>query len=342
MDVCPICEKICTTDCVPVGPKGRRSLVAASVERQDGLHQNLETQEPLKVHIACRKAYTRESSIKSQKRRSEEPPAEPQVEPPTLRSQTPLFDITTHCLFSSEPLPISSRLTTKRQKSVSNVETMPFKQNLLDRATERNDEWGEIVAKRLIEVSSDLVAAEAKYHRNCAQEFLSNSATQKSVGKPPDAQKQAAFNELCAFLDENDECQYALSDLMKLMETYMNGEESYSLQYFKQKLKERYQEDIIITSLPGKSSIVSFRDSAHRILREKWMADRAADNAGENERIIEMAASIIRDDIRTSVFDLNEYPTLDNTENGLSMIPGSLKLFLHKLLDPKGKEDHVQ
>ena len=41
------------------------------------------------------------------------------------------------------------------------------------------------------------------------------------------------------------------------METFLNGEDGYSIKYFKQKLKECYGDDIIITSITGKSSIVS-------------------------------------------------------------------------------------
>lgn len=340
MESCIICKDLCIKDFVQVGPKGRTTLVAASLERQDGLHELLQIQESLTLHIACRKAYTRESSIRSETRKSEKSAADEEFEQPTLRSRTPLFDITTHCLFCSEVLITSSRLETKRRKLTSNVETIEFKNNVLKRATERGDEWGEAVTKR-IEANIDLVAAEAKYHRACAQEFLSNPQKLKPVGKPVDVQRISAFNELCAYIDDNDECQYAVSDLMEHMETFLNGEEGYSLKYFKQKLKERYKDDIIITSLPGKSSIVSVRESAHRILRERWVADQAADKACENERIIEMAASIIRDEIRLSVYDLGEYPTLEETENGSSMIPESLKLFLHKLLDPKGKNAAV-
>lgn len=47
------------------------------------------------------------------------------------------------------------------------------------------------------------------------------------------------------------------------------------------------------------------------------MADRVADKASENDRIIEMAASINRDEIHLSVYDLSEYPTLNDTENVL-------------------------
>ena len=42
--------------------------------------------------------------------------------------------------------------------------------------------------------------------------------------------------------------------------------EVYLLKYFQEKLKERYKNDIFITSFNGKSSVVSFRDSTHKIL----------------------------------------------------------------------------
>jgi len=340
MESCVICKDICINDFVQVGPKGRATLVAASLERHDGLHELLQTQEQLILHIACRKAYTRGSSITSEKRKSDESATDVEFKPPTLRSGTPVFDITTHCLFCSEVLPTSSKLGTKRRQLTSNVETIEFKNNVLKRATERADEWGEAVAKR-IETEIDLVAAEAKYHRACAQDFLSKPEKIKPVGKPVDVPRDSAFNELCAYLDDNDECQYAVSDLMEHMETFLNGEEGYSLKYFKQKLKDRYKDDIIITSIPGKSTVVSFRDSAHRILRERWDADQAADGACENKRIIEMAASIIRDEIRLSVYDLSEYPTLEETENGSTMVPQSLQFFLQKLFDPSGNNADV-
>ena len=50
-----------------------------------------------------------------------------------------------------------------------------------------------------------------------------------------------------------------------------------------------------------------------------------------------MAASIIRNDIRLTVYDLGEYQTLEGTENGDTMTPGSLKRFLCILLDPNGQ-----
>ena len=323
---CSICKELCITNFFQVGSKGRATLVAASLERKDGLHEDLQKATPLTLHTTCRKVYTRESSIKAEKRKSEELAADDEDRQPELRSRTPVFDITTHCLFCSELLPTGRRLTVKRQKLISNVETLEFKDSVIKRARDRTDMWGEAVSKR-VEATIDLVAARAKYHRTCAQEFFSKSEKVLGNGKPADSVREAAFNDLCAYLDENDECQYAVSELMEYMETFLNGEEGYSLKYFKQKMIEKYGNNFIITSVPGKSSIVSFRDSAYRILHEKFVKDHAAEKILENERIMEMAASIIRDEIRMSVYDLSEYPSLDETENGWDMIPESLKVF---------------
>ena len=103
-----------------------------------------------------------------------------------------------------------------------------FKDSVLKCARERCDEWGNLVAKR-IESAIDLVAAEAKYHRRCAQEFF-QCRGENTVGKPADAAREHAFSELCNFLDETDECQYSLSEILELMETFLDGEDGYSMQ----------------------------------------------------------------------------------------------------------------
>ena len=61
----------------------------------------------------------------------------------------------------------------------------------------------------------------------------------------------------------------------------------------------------------------------------------------ENYQIIDMAASIIGEDIRLSVYDLSEYPTMEDTENDDTLIPESLKCFLHKLIDPQDRKSTV-
>ena len=121
------------------------------------------------------------------------------------------------------------------------------------------------------------------------------------------------------------------------MNTFLNGQDGYSVKYLKQKLKKHYGEDITITSIIGKSSIVSFRDSAHKILREKWKTDKVTDVISETEWIIDMATSIIHNNIWLRVYNLEEYHTMEEMENEDTLITDSLKHFIHNLVDQKGK-----
>ena len=87
------------------------------------------------------------------------------------------------------------------------------------------------------------------------------------------------------------------------METYLGGEEGYTLKHLKSKLLNHYGTKITITSIQGKQSVVSFRDVAHKILQDKWYTERCHDEAEERIRIVKMAASIILDDIRLTSYD---------------------------------------
>ena len=337
METCIICKNKLGSNYATIGDKGRSKLVESSQAREDGLSTWFQTKDPLKVHTACRKSYTRDSSIKAAANKKDEVPEEQE---PNLRSKIPVFDVKTHCLFCAELLQIDNRIPSERRKVFSNVETIEFKETVLKRASEREDNWGQSVAQRIC-LTSDLVAAEAKYHRNCAQDFFTKTEKVKCVGKPANTVQECGFIELCSYLDENEECQYSLPELLDYMETFLNGEEGYSMKYFKQKLKEHYGDDIIITCIPGKPSIVSFRDSAHKALRQKWITDRETEHINENERIVDMAASILLNDIRLKVYDLGTYSSMENTENGDAMIPALLKRFLSAMIDPKGKNSVV-
>ncbi|KAJ8885195.1 hypothetical protein PR048_011391 [Dryococelus australis] len=55
------------------------------------------------------------------------------------------------------------------------VTTLPFKDSVGSRALERADAWGEIVQARVVSVA-DLVAAEAKYHKQCRLLFASTGS----------------------------------------------------------------------------------------------------------------------------------------------------------------------
>ena len=65
---------------------------------------------------------------------------------------------------------------------------------------------------------------------------------------------------------------------------------------------QSYQNKITVTSIPGKPNVVCFTDVEHAILHEKWYNMKSTDPANERKRTVETAASIIREDIRLSVY----------------------------------------
>ena len=244
---CVLCkEKSPST--VAVTDKGRRTLVASSLARDDDLHKIFETVKTLRVHSLCRKNYTRKPYIPKKSLCQEENVDTVQLR--SIKSQT--FDIKTHCIFCTDVFTADNKLPCHRRRVVSNVETLEFHSKILDCARQRHDEWGNEVSQR-VEHICDLVAAEAKYHRICAQKFFTSYIKEEKL-----TCRQEAFNKLCKFLDENDECQYSMHEISKYMETFLEGEEGYGTQYLKTKLKEHYGENIVLTCIPGKSTIVSF------------------------------------------------------------------------------------
>ena len=150
------------------------------------------------------------------------------------------------------------------------VRTLEFHDTVLHRASQRNDNWGNDVYARICSVI-DVVAAEARYHEDCRLKFfLMTDGRDAKRGRPKYDAKAQAFKELCHYLDDNDECQYSLPELLECMDQYLPSDvEGYTLKYLKIKLKEHYGQKITITSISGKSTVISLRDVAHKILRDK-------------------------------------------------------------------------
>ena len=96
---------------------------------------------------------------------------------------------------------------------------------------------------------------------------------------------------------------------------------------------------MIITDVAGKPSVVSFKDISHKILHEKWSRDIS--NRSNKEKVTEMAASIILDDIRTSIYHLTKYPdfVIGNEED--EWVPASLDRFLQYLIKSKSTNSKV-
>lgn len=76
--------------------------------------------------------------------------------------------------------------------------------------------------------TNDLVAAEARYHKNCYTNFF-REYSDKSVGRPVDEEKEKAFKGLCHFIETcEDCCQFSLEELETKLQDIGGNAETWS------------------------------------------------------------------------------------------------------------------
>jgi hypothetical protein len=87
---------------------------------------------------------------------------------------------------------------------------------------------------------------------------------------------------MCVYLEANDEEQLTISDFSRKMKEYMSKPDSvpYGNQYLKSKLKERYENCIVIAESKGLDDIVTMREKTSHILRSYF---KSAQNEGDEE-----------------------------------------------------------
>lgn len=92
-----------------------------------------------------------------------------------------------------------------------------------------------------------------------------------------------------------------------------------------------------------KKTVVCFKNIGEKILNETWYQQKCKSEAEERLRIVEAAAKIICDDIRSQVYDVKEYPAPDRfLEEVESVIPETLKNFLDTLIVKRKKGEDTE
>uniref|UniRef100_A0A8W8P2Z2 Uncharacterized protein n=1 Tax=Magallana gigas TaxID=29159 RepID=A0A8W8P2Z2_MAGGI len=109
------------------------------------------------------------------------------------------------------------------------VRTTDFSNTLRNICKERNDEWSEIVLRRLNIAPSDLHAADAIYHQTCSVNFrtgrqitVSKQANKEvkrtTPGRPKEDSSEKAFLQIVRQLEETQDELASVSDLVQAME----------------------------------------------------------------------------------------------------------------------------
>ena len=70
------------------------------------------------------------------------------------------------------------------------------------------------------------------------------------------------------------------------MKEYSEGEEVYGTKSIKQKLKEKYKDNVFFAEISGRKNVVCFQDMANWIVSDKWYEERNLDIDEEAKRIV--------------------------------------------------------
>ena len=187
----------------------------------------------------------------------------------------------------------------------------------------RNDERSSVVLSRL-EYVQDLHAADSVYHQTCSVNFRTGKGIPKEFsndygkdakkakqGQPVDTVKNSAFTKVIQYLEANDEEQTTVSDLVQIMSEALDrtNQEPYSTVYTKTKLQEYFGDKIVITSIYGKSNVVTFRQTAASVIDEFYCNPRPKDTEEERNRIIKTTTKLIKSKIKNIDVSSDVYPT---------------------------------
>lgn len=267
-EYCFICKKLLTEGKILTVERGMKTLINASIERADEFSEYLKNQKSVTVHEDCRKNYTRKCSIAGAKRQREEHEASTStVNPPSTRSRVSdsAFCFKNLCLFCGKELneEHERRKSVDSRRRISQVSTLDFKDSILEVARTRSDAIAKAVIAR-IEYEYDLVAVEAKYHRDCQVSFLKPSTGGK-VGRPQDEAMNLAMDEIFTYIENSDDCQFTLNELSNVCKTTTLDNRT-----IKMRLKIKYGDKLIITEKSGASTFICLKDNHHDILNQAW------------------------------------------------------------------------
>lgn len=331
VDLCFICKETLSEGEVRlVKERGVKTLLASSISLK-----NIENQRLLKcvneiyVHSACQIKYNNPKLIKAavSSGKSNITPLR------ATRSVSEQFNFREHCCLCGDKITEEFLVAERKKKpekrnNVITAEKLSLSASILKAAEKRGDEWALKIKERISE-NTDLVALDARYHRFCQTKLYQAPPTGKPRGNRQHPTVDEAMEKIYSFLEENaEECQFSLDELMDQIE----GERP-QLRTVKNRLFAKYGEDILIVERPFKHTIVCFKNTGHKILTSTWYDSRSSDPQAERQRVVKAAAEVIREDIRSQVYDTTQFtPSDDFFQNVNSVIPDSLKLLLETVI----------
>lgn len=296
------------------------SIITASKAYDDGLHIKLErdisANPNLKInfHKNCVSKYATKSNYRSYLK------DKGNKDRPTKRLRTSVtFNFLTHCLYCGESCIVEKdkknptrwrpaymcRSIHKQQKLQKKPKD--YKEYIIDKCKERNDDWGSEVEMRIEGAICDLHAADARYHQECMQRFFakrepphSSTSTSKHTGSI-----DPGFDFIVQMLFEN---KYSMQwNSIALYEEYLNnGGHLLTRKYLVKRLESHFAGELCVLNCNGYASVLMFQNSKtpHQLLVKDEDDNDMLDNC------VAIVAKQIKKEIDAIVLDKSKY-TLD-------------------------------
>ena len=348
---CVICRKGFGVDAndKPVRvTEGRNRLMECCFKRGDnGLGVYLASNPAVvNVHEDCRREYHYIASQQLKRCASANDVSDDGEKVKFLRSSVESFQWKQNCFLCGKSAPIDRKHPNR--SAVHLVQSDHIMQNMMSICDKRCNEWAFEVQGRLL-TCGDL---HARYHQRCHRNFSrltshnnTDSVSSKSIntGRSADTDMSAVFDVMCDKLENAEaDCVQTVDELVKQMKALTGDDDrAYSGKYMKQKLMERYGDNLFFADVFGRKNVICFRNMAQRLINDKWYAERETDVADESRRIVEAAAKLTKASIRETEFDMDVYPLNGAIEDRVvakGWVPSLLNTFLESLLCDEVKQ----
>ena len=219
------------------------------------LRNNKATQKPTYIHSSCRtymnnKTRTKRTSdvqdVISAKRST------PEYVSSSTRSTKGDFDFKKQCFYCTKLCEYDDKHPERNTFEYVRTMDSGILKTTLAICQQRNDTFSKLVEMRLLSVS-DLVAAEAMYHKSCRSRFENPPSSYLTPGRPTSEGKMKTFLAMCEKFEDDMEV-YTLLEFHESMS--MLGTEIYSMKMTKEKLKEKYGASIRFVQRGNRSDII--------------------------------------------------------------------------------------
>ena len=146
------------------------------------------------------------------------------------------------------------------------------------------------------------------------------------------------FSKACDWLEE-EVLLHSVVELREKMMEFADGKDVYRVQYIKKLLTNRYRVHITFCYEPGRENILYFKQIADYLINTKYR-ERGITTEEESQRIMALAANLVKAEVREKEYKNNLYPDPSEIE-ALDWSPPLLKQLMKGLAKSELKQEFL-